>query len=91
MPLFLVERYVPGLGVGHVVQALARLRRREDGEPVRHLCSLFVPADETCFCLFEALSAVSVVEANGRAGLPFERVVEAVVVSAENLTDAPYE
>jgi hypothetical protein len=49
-------------------------------------CSTFIPAEEKCFCLFEASSAESVQEANERAGLPFERIVEAEFITADELS-----
>lgn len=79
VPLFVVERFLPGM----TPDALAALTRDQQGLPgVSHRHSTYVPADETCFCLVEAGSAEAVKEANAGARLPFERVVEAVHVSA---------
>ena len=64
--------------------AKARLAADEltrEGTPVRYLNSIFVPEDETCFFLYQAVSADAVREAARRAALSFERVSEAV---AEN-------
>src|SRR5215208_3437687 len=51
---------------------------RRDGTAVRYLGSTIVPDDEACFCQFEADSANDVAEANRRAGVPFDRIVDAV-------------
>jgi len=45
---------------------------------VRFVRSIFVPKDEICFFVFEAMSASAVEAACGRAALRFERVVEAI-------------
>jgi hypothetical protein len=50
----------------------------QQGIPIRFLRSIFVPADEICFYVFEAISAEAVGAACERAALRFERVVEAV-------------
>jgi hypothetical protein len=50
----------------------------QQGIPIRFVRSTFVPADEICFYVFEAISAEAVGAACERAALRFERVVEAV-------------
>lgn len=85
MAQFLVELYV-ARGDGTAVERGANSARRaaeqltHEGRPVRHLRSIFVPEDETCFHLYEAASASVVQEAARRAELPFDRLAEAVVV-----------
>jgi Nickel responsive protein SCO4226-like len=83
--VFVVERYLPGLdqkrllgqlvNLGHVTQEL-----RTEGTYVRYLGSTIVPDDEACFCQFEGVSEAAVAEANERAGVPFDRIVEAIAV-----------
>jgi hypothetical protein len=51
------------------------------GTPVHFIRSVFLPADETCFFLFEAVSSDAVEEVGRRAQLPFDRVAEAVTAS----------
>jgi hypothetical protein len=51
---------------------------RREGTPIRFVRSIFVPTDEICFYVFEAISADAVGVACERAALRFERVVEAV-------------
>jgi hypothetical protein len=79
---FLVEMYVsrtiPPSGVprSESVSRVAEQMTRE-GRQVRLLSSIVVPVEETCFYVFEAQTAEVVREAATRAGLRFERVVEA--------------
>ena len=83
MAEFLVELYVSRTEPLAAEQGAARARLvaeqlTREGTPVRCLRSIFVPEDETCFYLYEAASADHVRAAVERAGLPFERVAEAV-------------
>ena len=74
MAEFLVELYVSRAG-GPSVDGEA-LSRMDAG--VRYVRSILIPEDETCFLLFEAASIDDVREAARIAGLPFERISEAV-------------
>jgi hypothetical protein len=65
-----------------LASAAARARAAADelageGVAVRHLRSIFVPEDETCFMLYDGPSAAAVEDAVARAGLACERVLEA--------------
>ena len=56
---YLVERYLPGATNDDVVSAAERVeaatvQMTAEGISVRYLGSAFIPADETCFCEFEA-------------------------------------
>lgn len=73
MPTYLVERYLPGRDRAWLEAALTRLLHDQSG--VAYLGSLFVPADESCFCRFEAPDAESVQDANELARVPFARIV----------------
>lgn len=81
MTEFIVELYVSRAdrdAVGRHAER-ARLAAEEltrEGTPVRHLRSIFVPDDETCFFLFEAASAGAVRDALRRAALACEHVAE---------------
>jgi Protein of unknown function (DUF4242) len=83
MTLYLVEAYVARLndarvhGLANRARAAAQAMTRR-GIPVRHLSSIFVPEDDTCFHLLEAASAGAVRDTCDRAGFSFERIVEAV-------------
>jgi hypothetical protein len=81
---FLLELYVSRTDGEAVSTAAERARDAaeqltREGRPVRLLRSLFVPEEETCFQLYEAVSADDVREAARRALLPCERVVETIV------------
>jgi hypothetical protein len=82
MSEFLVEAYVSRVAapVGPAVEdlSLAADELTQEGQHVRFLRSIFVPEDETCFYLYQALSIDAVREAASRAGLRFQRVTEAV-------------
>lgn len=86
MAEFLVEFYISreeGAGVGSRSE-IARLAAEEltrEGTPVRYVHSIYVPEEETCFFLYQAVSADAVREAAQRAALPFERITEAVAHS----------
>ena len=89
MATFMVERYLPGAGWAATAEFFAQqaaLHRIAEGRRVRHLRSLFVPQDEQCFVLFEAVSAQSLVEAIQRAGIAYERIAEVIDLTSEDLT-----
>jgi hypothetical protein len=90
MPRYLVERHLPGFSPNQLPGAAALAKSASDamaqeGTPVRYLRSTFIPGEDKCYCLFEAPSPEAVRAANERAGLPFERVLEAVFVASEDL------
>ena len=93
MSKFLVERYLPGFTPDQLSAAAGAAKKTtaemsQHGTPVRYLRSTFVPGEEKCFCLFEGPSAEVVREANERAQLPFERIVEAMHIASEDLPAA---
>jgi hypothetical protein len=73
---FVVERYAPDLDLEDVRSK--EPAAREAGRPIRYLGSIVIAAEETVFSVFEADDADVVAEVNGRAGLPFDRVVPIV-------------
>lgn len=88
MARFIVESYPVGLSARQLAAATERAhdvtaQMRVDGIEVQLLQSILVPAEESLFCLFEAPSRELVEEVVSRAGLPRERVVEAVEVGAK--------
>lgn len=83
MTEFFVELYVPRSGAAGLENDTMKARRAaeqltREGTPVTYLRSIFVPEDETCFHLYEAISADDVRKAAWRAALSFDRVVEVV-------------
>lgn len=78
-PLFLVERYWPGVDEPMLRESLPRLERavgefRASGRAVDHVGSLLVPDDQVVFSVIRAESVELVLEVNERAGLPVDRV-----------------
>ncbi len=83
--VYVVERYLPGLSRADLLPGLSRLEPaiqelHGEGSDVRYLGSTIVLEDEACFCEFEGPSETAVAEANRRAGLPFDRIVPALIV-----------
>jgi hypothetical protein len=78
---YLVECFWPGIderqhaAAADRAQAAALQLRREGGE-IEFLGSILIPGDETMFCFFKGREP-DVRGASERAGLPFERVLEA--------------
>ena len=72
MPTFLVERYLPGRDRAWLEAGLARLPKDRSG--VTYLGSTYLPAEDSCFCRFEASDADEVRLANELAGVPFSRI-----------------
>ncbi len=90
MSKYLVERLLPGITPEQLTAAAAAAKRTteemaKEGTPIRYLRSTFVPGEDKCFCLFEGPSAEVVKQANDRASLPYQRVVDALHVSAEDV------
>ena len=88
MPIYIVERYWPGVTQEHLAQAIARSKEavalmNQDGIPVRYLRSTLVPGDEVVFSLYEGPSAEAIREANERSRFHFDRIAEAVDLAAE--------
>ena len=83
MPRYLVETYVPrshardARAAGRDVGAAAAELERE-GTPVRYVRTTYLPDDETCFHVFEAVSEEAVAEVFRRAGVGSGRIVSAV-------------
>jgi len=83
MAEFLVELYVSRGASGAVELDLERARLAaeqltSEGTPVRCVRSILVPDDETCLCLYDAVSMEAVREMSDRAGLELERISVAV-------------
>ena len=80
---FLVEHYWPGVTVEEFRAAADRVRAsaeemaRADAR-IRFLHSTLVPEDEAAFCVFAAASSGLVEDVYRRAGVRFERIVDAL-------------
>lgn len=81
MRAYLAEVYL-ARGDSTAAEAGAERMRRaaeeltSQGTPVRWRLSLFVPEDETCYLLCDAVSTEAVHEVTRRAALSCERIVE---------------
>jgi uncharacterized protein DUF4242 len=89
--MFIVERYLPAVRHGELAAAVARDQRAAEGMTaagisVRHLSTIYVPSDESCFSLFDAPSADALRQAQERAGIGFERIVQAVQLPPQDQT-----
>ena len=90
MPKYMVERYLPRITPEQLTAAATRAKittaeMTQEGTPIRYLRSIFIPGEDKCFCLFDGPSPDAVREANERANIPFERVVEALQIASEDL------
>ena len=83
---FLVEHYWPGITPAAFEAAAARVRETaavlaSTGLRIRFLHSTLVPEDEAAFCVFDAESPAVIEEAYARAGVPYERVLDALDIA----------
>ena len=90
MAKYMVERHLPGISDEQLAAAASGAKAATSemtraGTPVRYLRSTFVPGESKCYCLFESDSEEAVREANKRAGLPYERILEAKLIASEDL------
>lgn len=90
MSKYLVERYLPGVTPEQLAAAAGAAKSTtatmtSEGTPVTYLRSTFIPGEDKCYCLFEGPSADSVKTANERAQLPYERIVDAMHIAADDL------
>ena len=83
MSVYMVERNLKGISMddlGGAQQAAIQKAgdMRTAGIPISYIRSTFAPDDGRCMCLFEADSEQAVKRLNDEAGLPYDRVVEAL-------------
>lgn len=83
MTVYLVERSLKGITMDDLGGAQkAAIGKAEEmtaaGTDVRYIRSTFAPDDGRCMCLFEAGSEADVKRLNDEAGLPYDRIVEAL-------------
>jgi hypothetical protein len=80
---YVVEQYWPGVTEAQFRAAAARIRSSTAGlDGVRLLHLTFVPGDEAAFGVVAAPSSRVVAEAYRRAGVAYERILDAVEVGA---------
>ena len=83
MSVYMVERNLKGIAMedlaGAQKAAIATAEAmRGKGESISYIRSTFAPEDGRCMCLFDGESAAQVARLNDTAGLPYDRVVEAM-------------
>ncbi len=79
---FLAERYLPATTREALASQVDRDRTAAHAMSIRHIQTIYVPADETCFTLFEAASLEQVTETSDRFGLGYRRVVAAIMLDS---------
>lgn len=100
LSVFLVERYLGPTAALELTASVARLARlartssastggrpEPDGQ-VRYLQSMYLPSEDTCFCLFGAPTAEAVLALNEVAGFPLDRITPAVLLLSHELRSA---
>ena len=90
MPMFVVERELPGITPDALQSAGLRAKTccaeiTEEGQPVRWIRSFFLPERSGTHCYFEAPNKEVVAEANQRAKIPFTNIVEVVELTPEKV------
>ena len=82
---FLVEHYLPGATPEGFRATAVRLRSvaatmASAGTAVRYRRAILMPSDEAAFCVFEAASMDVITQLYSRAGIAFDRIVDALEV-----------
>ncbi|MCE6998635.1 hypothetical protein LZG04_28120 [Saccharothrix sp. S26] len=87
--LFLAECYLHAANPREVAAAMAAVRAAADGcaRPVTMRCCLAVPGDDSYFGVFAADDVEALEHVFDRAGVSFERIVEATAVPVERPTE----
>lgn len=83
MTVYMVERDLKGISMEDLGGAQrAAIKTAQDmtaqGSKIRYIRSTFAPEDGRCLCLFDGVSKAQVQKLNDTAGLPYDRVVEAL-------------
>jgi len=90
MPLFVVERELPGITPEALQSAGLRAKSccaemTHEGNEVRWVRSFFLPESARTHCYFEGASVAAIEEANQRAKIPFSRISAVVEMTPEGL------
>ncbi len=83
MIVYMVERSLKGISMedlgGAQKAAIGKAAEMTSaGTDIKYIRSTFAPEDGRCMCLFEAASEADVKRLNDDAGIPYDRVVEAL-------------
>jgi hypothetical protein len=94
--VFLVERYLPAAAAGSLASSVGRAAQlcalsTESGSAskVQYLRSVYLPAEDTCFCLFRAATAETVRALNDEASFALDRI--AAVIQLYPVNPAPHQ
>ena len=90
MPLFVVQRELPGitpeaLGSAGLRAKTCCMEMTGEGRDVRWIRSFFLPETAQTHCYFEAPDRSAVEEVNQRARLPFTRITEVMEMTPESV------
>ena len=80
-----MERYLPKVATDGLADSVARATRccADSGRgatQVHYLQSIYVPSEDTCFCLFRATSPDAIRAVNAAANFALDRITQAVVL-----------
>jgi len=85
--VYLVERYLTPAAAKGLPAAIARTVRlgtpagfSASGRAAQYLLSAYLPAEDTCFCLFRAATQEAVRALNDEASFAFDRISAAVLL-----------
>ena len=86
MGVYIVERSLKGISMedlgGAQKAAIGKAAEMTSaGTDIKYISSTFAPADGRCMCLFEAGSQADVQRLNDDAGIPYDRIVEALALT----------
>jgi hypothetical protein len=93
---FLVERYLPPTAADSLSDSVSRVARlcadvSRPGLGVQYLHSVYLPTEDTCFCLFRATSAEAVREVNREADFALDRIADAFLLLPSSFVADPSE
>lgn len=88
MPLFVVERELPGITPDALQSAGLRAKTccaemTDEGQKVRWVRSFFLPESSKTHCYFEGVNAHAVEEVNQRARIPYVKISEVVEMTPD--------
>lgn len=92
--VFMAEHYWPGVTADAFQSAVERVRAAAGdlaaaGTEIRFLHSTLVLDDESAFCVFEAHSQTVVEQAYARAGVSYQRLLDALEMPAQSGRTTP--
>jgi hypothetical protein len=83
---FLAERYMAHVSSQALLSAVEGDRFAAEASSMRHVQTIYVPDDETCFTLFAAQSAQAIDESSRHFELGYRRIMLALVPGEDEPT-----